>query len=46
MSAIIIILASLSALALGISILTAIDDRKRQQRLGLMKLAQCRGRAS
>ena len=38
MSAIIIILASLSALALGIPILTAIDDRKRQQRLGPMKL--------
>ena len=38
MSAITIILASLSALALAILILAAIDDRKRQQRLGPMKL--------
>ena len=38
MSAITIILASLSALALAIPILTAIHGRKRQQRLGLMKL--------
>ena len=37
MSAITIILASLSALALAILILAA-DDRMRQQRLGLMKL--------
>jgi hypothetical protein len=34
MSAITIILASLSALALAILILAAIDDRKRQQRWG------------
>jgi hypothetical protein len=46
MSAITIILASLSALGLAIPILAVIDDRERQQRLGLMKLAQCRGRAS
>jgi hypothetical protein len=39
MSAITIILASLSALALAIPILAAIDDRRRQQRLGPMKLA-------
>ena len=38
MSAITIILASLSALALAILILAAIDDRKRQQRLWPMKL--------
>ena len=38
MSAITIILASLSALALAILILAAIDDRKRQQGLGPMKL--------
>ena len=38
MSAITIILASLSALALAILNLAAIDDRKRQQRLGPMKL--------
>ena len=38
MSAITIILACLSALALAILILAAIDDRKRQQRLGSMKL--------
>ena len=38
MSAITIILASLSALAVAILILAAIDDRKRQQRLGPMKL--------
>ena len=38
MSAITIIVASLSALALAILILAAIDDRKRQQRLGPMKL--------
>src|SRR5262249_49583337 len=38
MSAITIVLASLSALALAILILAAIDDRKRQQRLGSMKL--------
>jgi hypothetical protein len=39
MSAITIILASLSELALAIPILAAIDDRKRQQRLGPMKLS-------
>ena len=38
MSAITIILASLSALALAILILAVIDDRKRQQRLVPMKL--------
>jgi len=38
MSATTIVLASLSALALAILILAAIDDRKRQQRLGPMKL--------
>jgi hypothetical protein len=38
MIAITIILANLSALALAILILAAIDDGKRQQRLGPMKL--------
>jgi hypothetical protein len=38
MSAITIILAILSALALAIRILAAIDDGKRRQRLGPMKL--------
>jgi hypothetical protein len=42
MSAITIILASLSALGLAILILAAVDDRKRQQRLGPMKLGATR----